>query len=299
MNTQARLNDLLDEALSLPLSQRVQWLNQLNTQAEPLRTRLKCLLARAPSLAGNRFLGTLPKLTASVPPDTAQPRAVPATAGAYRLVREIASGGMGSVWLGERSDGLMQRPVAVKLPRGVASHVGLEERMARERQILAVLNHPNIAQLYDAGVTEDGQPWLALEYVEGERIDEHCTARQLDVRDRLRLFLQIAKAVAHAHAKLIVHRDLKPANVLVTPEGQVRLLDFGIAKLLEDRNGAAGITEFSGRALTIDYASPEQIRGEDIGTATDVYSLGVDAKNDERSAHASQTLHLSGGRDRA
>lgn len=274
MSTCARLNDLLDEALSLPLAQRARWLDELDTRGEPLRARLKILLSRAPVLAGNRFLGTLPKLTESMSPDAAPP-AVPVAVGAYRLIREIASGGMGSIWLGERSDGLMQRPVAVKLPRGVAWQAGLGERMARERQILAVLNHPNIARLYDAGVTEEGQPWLALEYVEGRRIDEHCAALELDVRDRLGLFLQMAKAVAHAHAKLIVHRDLKPANVLVTPEGQVRLLDFGIAKLLEGDQLAAGITEFAGRALTIDYASPEQIRGEEIGTATDVYSLGV------------------------
>jgi serine/threonine-protein kinase len=193
--------------------------------------------------------------------------------GAYRLDRVIGQGGMGAVWLAERSDGLIKRPVALKLPHGTWQKRGLAERMAREREILASLAHPHIARLYDAGVTEEGLPYLALEYVSGRPIDEHCRERALDVRARLRLFLQVVQAVAHAHARLVVHRDLKPSNILVGDDGQVRLLDFGIAGLLEGNHD--DITRAVGRVLTPQYASPEQMRGEPIGVASDVFSLGV------------------------
>ena len=148
--------------------------------------------------------------------------------------------------------------------------------MSRERDILASLDHPNIARIYDAGLDEQGRPYLALEYVEGEAIDVYCKNKNASIRERLQLILQVARAVAHAHARLVVHRDLKPANVLVTALGQVRLLDFGIAKLMEgDLTQETQLTQQSGRALTLDYASPEQIRGEPLGTASDVYSLAV------------------------
>jgi serine/threonine-protein kinase len=148
--------------------------------------------------------------------------------------------------------------------------------MAREREILATLNHPNIARLYDAGITTEGQPYLALEYVEGRRIDEFVAEGSLDLRRLLSLFLQVTDAVAHAHSHLVVHRDLKPSNILVTDGGHTRLFDFGIAKLLEQGEAReTELTEQSGRALTLDYASPEQIAGAPIGTGSDVYSLGV------------------------
>ena len=182
---------------------------------------------------------------------------------------------MGAVWLAERADGHLKRPVALKLPR-LAWGAGLTERLARERDILATLAHPHIARLYDAGIDQQGRPYLAMEYVEGKLIDVYCRERQLPLRERLALLLQVCDAVAHAHARLVVHRDLKPANILVTAEGQVRLLDFGIAKLMEgDRAEETALTQLSGRALTLDYASPEQIRGEPLGTASDVYSLAV------------------------
>jgi serine/threonine-protein kinase len=183
---------------------------------------------------------------------------------------------MGTVWLAERTDMLQKRPVALKLPRAAWRGARLAERLAREREILAPLNHPNIARLYDAGVATDGQPYLALEYVEGERIDAYCLRKQLDVPARLRLFLQVARAVAHAHANLVVHRDLKPTNILVTESGEVKLLDFGIAKLLEQGDARqTELTQLGGRALTPDYASPEQILGHPLATSADVYSLGV------------------------
>jgi serine/threonine-protein kinase len=183
---------------------------------------------------------------------------------------------MGSVWLAERADGMLSRPVALKLPRGVWSRPDLAERTAREREILGSLAHPKIARLYDAGLGADGQPFLALEYVEGRPLDEYAREQRLDLRARLGLFLQVTEAVAHAHARLVLHRDLKPSNILVTPDGEVRLLDFGIAKLLEQgRATETELTRQSGRALTLSYASPEQIEGATLTVASDVYSLGV------------------------
>ncbi|MBL8345987.1 MAG: protein kinase [Rubrivivax sp.] len=299
----ATLRRLLDEGLALEPAQRVTWLEGLAAPLADFKPRLRELLIEAPGTA-HRLLDTLPKVeTADFAP--LRHGAAPERVGPYKLLRELGSGGMASVWLAERTDMLQGRQVALKLPhgewgaygsRGAARRVGLVERMAREREILATLNHPHIASLFDAGVAEDGQPYLALEYVEGERIDAYCTRHGLDVPARLRLFLQAARAVAHAHANLVVHRDLKPSNILVNAQGEVRLLDFGIAKLLDQ--GVAMETELtqqSGRALTPDYASPEQIRGEAIGTASDVYSLGVvlfellTGKRPYKLEHASRT----------
>jgi tetratricopeptide (TPR) repeat protein len=182
---------------------------------------------------------------------------------------------MANVWVAERIDGSLQREEALKLPASIWAP-GLARRMAAERDILASLEHPHIARLYDAGVTPAGRPWLAMELVDGLPIDVHCRRQGLDVAQRLRLFLQVAGAVAHAHARLVVHRDLKPNNILVTPGGEVRLLDFGVAKLLgPDDAPAADLTRLLGRAVTPDYASPEQVGGRPVGVATDVYSLGV------------------------
>ncbi len=278
-NDWRELSQLLDAALDLPPSQRGPWIEALAPEFEPLKPRLRDLLSRAAQIETSDFLQALPKL--EVGPEVLAVGAAPSgragdTIGPYRLIRELGSGGMGRVWLAERVDGLINRPVALKFPHGSWHRAGLAERMAREREILATLNHPNIARLYDAGLTADGQPYLALEYVEGRPIDEHCKEKQLDLRDRLRSFLQVANAVAYAHAKLIVHRDLKPSNILVSEDGQVRLLDFGVAKLLEQGQAReTPLTELSGRALTPDYASPEHIAGEPITIGSDVYSLGV------------------------
>jgi len=193
--------------------------------------------------------------------------------GAYRLLRLLGEGGMGSVWLAERADGALKRTIALKRPH--VSWIGsLAERMAQERDILASLEHPNIARLYDAGVTPNGQPYLALEYVEGVWINEYCAAHVLSIQQRLELFLEVLQAVRYAHARLVIHRDLKPSNILVSGDGRVHLLDFGIAKLL-DQDGSAASRLQGGAGFTPDYASPEQLRGEAIGTASDVYSLGV------------------------
>jgi tetratricopeptide (TPR) repeat protein len=265
------LERLLDQALDQPAAARAAWLDSLDSQFDALKPQLRVLLARAAQVETSDFLATLPSVELDAEPAAdGNGRVV----GPYRLVRELGRGGMGSVWLAERVDGLIDRPVALKLPHVVTHLPGLAERMARERAILAALNHPHIARLYDAGLSDDGQPYLALEYIEGRPLDEYC--KSLDLRARLRLFLQVANAVAYAHGKLIIHRDLKPANILVTAEGYVRLLDFGIAKLLDDETAHdSGVTEFGARALTPDYASPEQILGEPLTVAADVYSLGV------------------------
>ena len=277
--TWATLNRLLDDALEQPTAQLPQWLDDLPPQFDGLKPRLRELLSRTGLLETDEFLHTLPKFELEPGDLTAAPVRAEQPGqeiGPYRLVREVGSGGMGVVWLAERTDGLINRPVALKLPHGAWKRAGLAERMAREREILATLTHPNIAHLYDAGLTADGQPYLAIEYVEGRRIDVYCREQQLDLRARLRLFAQVANAVAYAHGKLVVHRDLKPANILVSAEGQARLLDFGIAKLLDDGQAKeTHFTEMSGRALTPDYASPEQVLGEPLTTASDVYSLGV------------------------
>jgi serine/threonine-protein kinase len=276
------LRRLLDQALDLPATDRAAWLESLGPDDAPFRHRLRALLAHADDgpakVTVARLLDTLPQVEtaqfAPAPHDGALKAG--STVGPYRLLRLLGEGGMGEVWLAERTDLLQQRQVALKLPRLVTGRARLAERLAREREILATLEHPNIARLYDAGVSADGQPYLALEYVEGERIDAWCARKALDVSARLRLFLQVARAVAHAHARLVVHRDLKPANILVTEAGEVRLLDFGIAKLLEDgRAQETELTQLAGRALTPDYAAPEQILGQPIGTAADVYALGV------------------------
>ncbi len=196
--------------------------------------------------------------------------------GPYRLVSPLGEGGMGQVWLAVRADGLYERRVALKLLRPGLSDVGLHARFTRERQILARLGHPHIARLLDAGISNDGQPYLALEYVCGEPLTDYVKKRNLDLGARLQLFEQVCAAVSHAHANLVVHRDLKPSNILVSSAGEVCLLDFGIAKLLDqDQKPAADITRTGSRTFTLHYAAPEQLRGEVITTMTDVYALGV------------------------
>jgi tetratricopeptide (TPR) repeat protein len=196
--------------------------------------------------------------------------------GAYRLLRQIGEGGMGAVYLSERADGEFRKQVAVKLlPIGLNTGAA-RERFLAERQILAQLEHPGIARLLDAGIAEDGTPFFVMEYVEGEPIDRYCERRDLGIAERIDLFLQVCGAVEYAHRSLVVHRDLKPANILVTPDGTAKLLDFGIAKVLDGGIGSAStLTRWGGSPLTPSYASPEQVAGEAIGYTSDVYQLGV------------------------
>ncbi|MEP6678629.1 MAG: protein kinase [Betaproteobacteria bacterium] len=225
-------------------------------------------------------LGRRPQLTALLGEalDASDPMGLAegGTVGPYRLLRELGAGGMGVVWLAERTDGLVKRPVALKLPLLALQRGVLAERFARERDILASLEHPNIARLYDAGTTPTGQPFLALEYVEGKPITQYCDDARLGVRARIGLLIQVLRAVQYAHAHLVIHRDLKPSNILVTPDGEVRLLDFGVAKLIGDAGaGQTELTRNAGPAHTPSYASPEQIAGGAVNIASDVYSLGV------------------------
>jgi len=261
----------LDEALALSEPERKHWLESLRADKPEIATLLERLLHAQRVVAEAHFLERQPLLPA-------EPSFAGQVIGAYRLISPLGQGGMGSVWLAERSDGRFERLVAIKfLHFSVAASSGIE-RFKREGRILGQLAHPHIAELIDAGVNERGEPYLVLEHVEGEPIDEYCDHHKLGIDSRIRLFLDVAAPVAHAHASLIVHRDLKPSNVLVRNDGEVKLLDFGIAKLLEDETGSGEATLLTlegGAALTPQFAAPEQITGAPVTTATDVYALGV------------------------
>ena len=195
--------------------------------------------------------------------------------GPYRLLKQVGIGGMSEVWLASRIDQLVKRNVALKLPSAGIHAAQFAEHLQREREVLANLVHPGIARLYDAGIAEGGRPFLAMEFVEGTSLSAYCDTHQLPVRQRLTLFLQILSAVHYAHSRLVIHRDLKPSNILVTDDGEVKLLDFGIAKLMVEGDAPSALTELGGRALTLAYASPEQILRQQVTTASDVFSLGV------------------------
>jgi eukaryotic-like serine/threonine-protein kinase len=271
------LSPLLDEALDLPPEKRTAWLANLPQQHWPLRTILRALLANASEAASSQFLVLRTQQVLQAGRSEQALECAPADViGPWRLIKKIGEGGMAEVWMAGRCDGLRARPVALKLPRRGWGNRLFCERLARERDILDALNHPNIARLLDAGATTNGQPYLVLEYVQGQRIDEYCRDRRLPVRERLELFLQVAQAIAFAHHSLVLHRDLKPSNILVTSEGAVRVLDFGIAKLLElGQTEETDLTLCAGPAFTLGYASPEQIAGQPLTVASDVYSLGI------------------------
>ena len=264
------LSPYLDQALELEPPARAEWLQALRNKDVHLASRLQELLQEQQRVNEEGFLETAPVLLPA--------RLAGQKLGAYTLVSGISQGGMGTVWLAKRSDGRFERQAAVKFVSLTLPGRAIQERFRREGRILGCLKHPHIAELLDAGISPDGQPYLVLEYVDGKPIDQYCDEHKLDVELRIRLFLDVLGAVAHAHASLIVHRDLKPSNVLVTSAGEVKLLDFGIAKLLEGegRSGAATLlTHESGSALTPQYAAPEQFSNQPVTTATDVYALGV------------------------
>ena len=261
----------LDQALEMPVAEREPWLQVLRKRDPDLAALLENLLEEQAVLKQEGFLEQCVLPAPSSDGLTGQ------KVGAYTLLTPIGSGGMGSVWLAERSDGRFQRHAAVKLLNSALLLRGAE-RFKREGIILARLSHPHIAELLDAGIMGTGQPFLILEYIDGKPIDQFCDERRLDTDQRIRLFLDVLSAVAHAHANLVIHRDIKPSNVLVTNDGQVKLLDFGIAKLLADdaeTGDATLLTIEHGGALTPQFAAPEQVTGGSITTATDVYALGV------------------------
>ena len=266
------LSPYLDQALAMTDDERSAWLSSVGDQDPALATQLESLLDEHRVLAQEGFLENS---------RWALPNSIGLagqTLGPYTLISQLGQGGMGSVWLARRSDGRFERKAAVKFVNIALAGGATEERFKREGSILGRLTHPHIAELLDAGISSDGRPYLILEYVDGTTIDQYCDQRKLDLEARLRLFLDVLSSVAHAHANLIVHRDLKPSNVLVTTGGEVKLLDFGIAKLLEGegQSGAATLlTHEGGSALTPQYAAPEQLTGQPVTTATDVYALGV------------------------
>lgn len=270
----AEFSRLLDALLEQAPEARAAWLVAL----EPAHADLAALLRQAAEIDG----APQPALPVMQPPltpieDDPWTFAAGRPVGPYRLIAPLGQGGMGEVWSAQRIDGTLNREVALKLPHTWLLNAGARLRLGRERDFLAGLSHPNVAQLFDAGIADDGQPWMALEKVDGQRIDSWCRTRRLPIADRLRLFLQVMDAVSAAHARLIVHRDIKPSNVLVTDEGRVKLLDFGIAKLIDDdgRGDLTEITRLAGRSATPEYAAPEQLSGATITAATDVYALGV------------------------
>ena len=262
----------LDQALAMTGEERAGWMASLRESNPELASMVEALLDEHRLLVDEHFLELSPVSLSE--PSALEGQSV----GAYTLVSAIGHGGMGSVWLARRNDGRFERKAAVKFLNLALVGQGGEERFKREGRILGQLNHPNIAELLDAGVSSAGQPYLVLEYVDGQHADVYCDEHALNVEARIRLFLDVLAAVAHAHTNLVVHRDIKPSNVLVTRDGQVKLLDFGIAKLLEadaEPGSATLLTREGGAALTPQYAAPEQVNGEPVTTATDVYALGV------------------------
>jgi serine/threonine protein kinase/TolB-like protein/Tfp pilus assembly protein PilF len=269
----ARMSKLLDEALPLDEPGRRRWLEAL-----PAADRDLALPLREALLGGTDEGESAFTLFGAGEPSSQMSGLQPgAGVGPYELIRLLGSGGMAEVWLAQRADGAFKRRVALKLPALAPMRKDLGQRFSRERDILASLEHPHIARLYDAGVDAAGWPYLSMEYVRGEPLTEWCDLRRVTVRGRVQLFLQVLAAVQYAHERHVIHRDLKPSNILVTDSGQVRLLDFGVAKLLESEEGAdeAPLTRVYGQALTPVYASPESVRGDPAGPKSDIYSLGV------------------------
>jgi serine/threonine protein kinase/Flp pilus assembly protein TadD len=275
----ALMSRLLDEALPLDEAGRRRWLATLPPEytdlLAPLRQALLPEFYQSPE--GKNFATFLK--TADEQGGRAEPTGLKPgdRVGPYELMRLLGAGGMAEVWLAKRADGAFNREVALKLPSLTRVRHDLEQRFFRERDILASLEHPHIARLYDAGIDPQGLPYLSMEYVQGELLTDWCDAQRLEIRARLRLFLQVLEAVQYAHERQVIHRDLKPSNILVTKTGQVRLLDFGVATLLDHGEVAdkTPLTTVYGHALTPIYSSPELIRGDPLTAKSDIYSLGV------------------------
>lgn len=267
-----QIKTVLENAVELDVSERPAYLDGACGSDSDLRREVESLLS-SHERAGSRFMGQpAVELLNSAPSNSPAGSRVGTRAGVYELVEEIAHGGMGEVYRARRVDGHYEKEVAVKLVRVGMDTSFVLERFLHERQILASLDHPCIAHLLDGGTTDEGVPYFVMELIVGTPIDEYCDTRHLSITDRLKLFQQVCSAVQYAHQHLVIHRDIKPNNILVTEGGEPKLLDFGIAKML-DPSGEHEATVL--RPMTPEYASPEQIRGEPITTATDVYSLGI------------------------
>jgi serine/threonine-protein kinase len=258
----SRVSEILSQALDLPESERAAFLDDVIRKEPLLRTEVMGLFDELRGVEAFLDRPALPPLGSAE------------SFGPYRVTGELGEGGMGIVYLADRSDGQFARQVAIKRIGRIAPDADLLRRFRDEKQILARLDHPNIARLLDAGIDAAGIPYLVMEYVEGTPFTAFCRNRNLGIPDRVSLFLKVCAAVQHAHQNLVIHRDIKPGNILVTPEGEPKLLDFGIAKLMGGVDSGEA-TRTVHRALTLDFASPEQVRGEPVNTSSDVYSLGV------------------------
>ncbi len=257
--TWQKINDIFNDSVDLPLSERVKFLDE-NCESDEIRQEVEKLLAAEDS--ASKFLEK---------PAVDFTSKMPEAIGKYRVISELGKGGMGNVYLAERED--LGQKVAIKIIKRGLDSEDILRRFQHESEILATLEHPNIARLIDAGTTVDGLPFYTMEFIEGNSIDEFCKDKSLE--EKLNLFSQVCKAVAYAHARLVVHRDLKPSNIIVDADGTAKLLDFGIAKILSENDFGKKGTATSLGMMTPNYASPEQIRGEQVTTATDIYSLGI------------------------
>jgi serine/threonine protein kinase len=271
----SRIRAIYEAALAKDAAERAAFLEQECQGDEAIRREVELLLGareRVPNWLNEPLVALAPTLES---PAHSLPRMEGRQLGGYKLVREIGRGGMGCVYLAERSDGAFRKQVAVKLIQPGMNSADILARFRQEREILASLDHPGIARLLDAGATEEGLPYFVMEFVDGRPIHRWCDERKLSVTQRLELFRGVCDAVQYAHQRLVVHRDLKPGNILVTADGTVKLLDFGIAKLLRQQAGDPETTITLIRGMTPEYASPEQVKGDVVTTLTDVYSLGV------------------------
>jgi eukaryotic-like serine/threonine-protein kinase len=269
----ARIKPIFAEAAERPSAERSAFIESRCNGDQSLISEIQSLLG-AYDQAGS-FIEDLPRPTAAPETDHDIDRMIGRKIGAYELVLELGRGGMGSVYLASRADDEFRKFVAVKLINSNSDNESINRRFRNERQILASLEHPNIARLLDGGTTEDGSPYFVMEYIEGKPIRDYCDDCRLNTDQRLELFRDVCSAVHYSHQNLVVHRDLKPGNILVTKDGTAKLLDFGIAKVIGSSTGFVEATLTKSRVMTPEYASPEQVRGETVTTSSDTYSLGV------------------------
>jgi eukaryotic-like serine/threonine-protein kinase len=270
------IEGMFQAALEVAPAERAAWLDQQCEGDAALRREVESLLAAEIESADFLRGSALPKITSLLLDETETSRAGQHI-GPYKVLDELGRGGMGVVYLADREDDQFRQRVAIKLIKRGLDTEDILRRFRNERQILASLNHPNIGKLFDGGTTEDGLPYFVMEYIAGLPLLQYCDEHGLSTTERLQLFRSVCAAVQHAHQNLVIHRDLKPGNILVSKEGEVKLLDFGVAKLLNPELTETGLTQTQAalRVMTPEYASPEQVRGQHVTTATDIYSLGV------------------------
>ncbi|WP_445665695.1 tetratricopeptide repeat protein [Fodinibius sp. AD559] len=279
-----KINNIVDTALDLSGKERQTYIQEECKGNEQLKQQVTGLIASIEQSDTENFLEDFEDYPRHLAREISEQQShkntsslIGTTIGSYKLIELIGHGGMGSVFLAERADKAYTQKVALKLMRRGMDTPSNIARFKRERQILANLNHPNIARLLDGGITNEGLPYLVMEFVEGKPLLEYCDQHRLDINERLKLFRSVCEAVQHAHNNAVIHRDLKPSNIMVTPDGAVKVLDFGIAKLLEPEDPGTKLfeTQTGARILTLGYAAPEQVENQAITTKTDIYTLGI------------------------